>query len=55
MRAAKTAAWKPFYQRQRAQGLSTPAALVVLARKLVRVAFALYQHDTGFDPAFIAA
>ena len=30
-------------------------ALVVLARKLVRVAFALHKHDTCFDPAFIGA
>lgn len=53
--AAKTATGKPCYQHQRAKGLSTTAALVVLARKLVRVAFALDKHNTGFDPAFIGA
>ena len=55
MSAAKTATWKPCYQHQRAKGLSTTAALVVLARKLVRVAFALYKRDTCFDPALIGA
>ncbi len=55
MSAAKTATWKPCYERQRAKGLSTSIALVVLARKLVRVAFALYKHDTCFDPALIGA
>lgn len=50
MSASRTKAWKPFYARQRQKGLSTTAALVVLARKLLRVAYALYHHDTDFDP-----
>ncbi len=55
MSAAKTAAWKPFYERQRAKGLSSTAALVVLARKLLRVAYALHKHETRFDSTSIAA
>jgi len=55
MSASRTKMWKPFYQRQRAKGLSTTAALVVLARKLLRVAYALYHHDAPFDPTRIAA
>lgn len=46
--------WKSgaFYERQRTKGLSTTAALVVLARKLVRVAY-----DTAacaFNPKLVA-
>ena len=51
MSAAKTRLWKPFYLQQRAKGLSTTAALVVLARKLARVAFAVFKQQTLFDPA----
>jgi len=51
MSAARTPTWKPFYERQRAKGLSSTAAFVVLARKLVRVSYALYKYDTDFDPA----
>lgn len=53
MAASRTAVWKPFYERQRAKGLSTTAALVVLARKLVRVAYALYQRGTAFNPRLV--
>lgn len=50
MAAAKTKTWKPYYERQRAKGLATTAALVVLARKLIRVAFALFKKGAYFDP-----
>lgn len=50
MAAAKTKVWKPFYERERAKGLPTTAALVCLARRLWRVAFALYRRRTHFDP-----
>lgn len=33
-----------------AKGLPRTAALVVLARKLVRVAFSLFKNRTTFDP-----
>lgn len=51
MSAAKTKLWRPYYQAQRAKGLSSTAAIVVLARKMVRVAFALYRHDQSFNHA----
>ena len=51
MSAAKTKVWRPYYQAQRAKGLSATAAIVILARKMLRVAFALYKHDLPFDPA----
>jgi transposase len=55
MSASRTKTWKPFYERQRAKGLPSTAALVVLARKLLRVAYALYHHDANFDPRRIEA
>lgn len=53
MAAAKTSVWKPFYERERTKGLPTTAALVCLARRLVRVAFAVYRKNVHFDPSTI--
>lgn len=53
MAAARTRTWKPFYERERAKGLPTTAALVCLARRLVRVAFAVYRKNIPFDPNMI--
>ena len=50
MAAAKTRVRKPFYDRERAKGLPTTAALVCLARRLLRVAFALYRKNVHFNP-----
>lgn len=50
MSAAKTRVWKPYYEHERAKGLPTTAALVCLARRLLRVAFALYRNNTLFNP-----
>jgi transposase len=36
--------------RELAKGLPRTAALVALARKLVRVAFSLFKSQTTFDP-----
>jgi transposase len=49
--AARTKVWRPYYERQLAKGLSTTAAAVILARKMLRIAFALYKHDRDFDPS----
>jgi len=51
--AANTKLWRPYYEAQRAKGLSATAATVILARKMVRVAFAVYKHNQPFDPARI--
>lgn len=50
MSAAKTKLWRPYYERERAKGLATTAALVVIARRLVRVAFALFKKQIHFNP-----
>ena len=52
--AARMPLWRPYYEAQRAKGLSSTAATIVLGRKMLRVAFALYQHREPFDPALIA-
>ena len=50
MTAAKTKIWKPLYEHYRAKGLSTTAALVILARRIARTAWSIYTHKTDFDP-----
>ena len=42
--------WKPYYQSLRDRGFSGTAALMILARKMVRVCFALLQKQVSFDP-----
>jgi transposase len=51
MSASSTVHWRPYYQAQLAKGLSSTAALVVLARKMLRVAFAVYKNGQSFDPS----
>lgn len=50
MQASRSATWQPFYQRHLARGLSKIQALVILARKLARVAFALLKNHTDYQP-----
>lgn len=50
MAGCSTKTWRSTYQRHRRRGLSTTAALVVLARKIARIAWSLYHHQTTFDP-----
>lgn len=54
MAGAKTPTWRPLYAHYRARGWSSTAALVILARKIARTAFAIYHHDTPFDPGRVA-
>jgi transposase len=50
MTAIRTAYWRPYYLAQRAKGLSATAAIVTVARKMLRVAFAVAKHNTDFNP-----
>lgn len=50
MAASRSAIWKPFYQRHLDRGLTRTQALVALARKLARVAFALIRQKTDYQP-----
>jgi transposase len=52
--AARTKVWRPYYDAQLAKGLSKTAATIVLARKLLRVAFALYRQHQPFNPLLIS-
>jgi transposase len=52
--ASKTTLWRPLYEQLRARGLSTTEATVILARKLVRVAFSIHRHASSFDRTRIA-
>ncbi len=51
MSGAATKAWKGCYEHERSKGLSRTAALNVLARKMVRVAFSLFKNHKRFDLA----
>lgn len=50
MAASRSQTWQPFYQRHLDRGLTRIQALVALARKLARVAFALIRHQTQYQP-----
>ena len=49
MSAARNRSFQGHYERYKARGLSKTAALVVIARKLVRIAFALLSKGERFD------
>lgn len=42
--------WKPYYRSLRDRGFSGTAALVILARKMLRVCYALLKKQVSFDP-----
>jgi len=49
--AVKTKPWRPLYEHYRARGLSSTAALVILARRIARTAWSIYTYKTEFDPS----
>lgn len=49
MTACRSSTWKPFYQRALARGLTRIQALVALARKLARIAFALFKNQSVYQ------
>lgn len=50
MAARRHPTWAAFYERYLDRGLKSTQALVILARKLARTAFALMKHATNYDP-----
>ncbi|MFJ4198007.1 IS110 family transposase [Pseudomonas sp. NPDC089534] len=50
MAACRSPVWKPFYESYLARGLAKTQALVILARKLCRVAFALMKSESEYQP-----
>ena len=49
MSAANSKLFKPLYLALRARGLHSTEAIVILARKIARIAFALYKSGQDFD------
>lgn len=50
MTASRSAPWTGYYQRALNRGLSRIQALVALARKLARIAFALLKNQSNYEP-----
>ena len=50
MSAAKTKLWRPIYDHYRSKGWATTAVLVIIARKIARIAWSLHHYQTTFDP-----
>lgn len=50
MAACRSPTWKPYYESYLARGLARTQALVILARKLCRVAFALMKNQSEYQP-----
>jgi len=51
MAATRNALFRPMYEALKARGLPSTAALVVLARKLLRIAFAVWKSGQAFEPS----
>lgn len=49
MAASRNSLWKPYYQAQRAKGLSSTAAYVIVARKIARIAYSLFKTGQDYD------
>lgn len=54
MSATRTRVWAGYVERQRAKGLPATAVHVILARKLLRVAYAIAKSGQDFDPQRLA-
>lgn len=51
--AVKTKTFKPIYLALRANGFASTEAIVIIARKLLRIAFAVWTTNKPFDPTKI--
>jgi transposase len=51
MAATRSALFRPMYEALKGRGLPSTAALVVLARKLLRIAFAVWRSGQPFEPS----
>jgi len=48
--AAKSKTFRPIYEALRAKGFATTEAIVIIARKLLRIAFAVWTSNQPFNP-----
>lgn len=53
MAAIKRPEWRALYEHYRSKGLSTTQVFVILARKLARIAYAIYKGGQPYDPALV--
>jgi transposase len=53
--ATRSDEWNPYYKRLQAQGMTKVQAIVVIARKLLRVVWSMYTYQTHYDPKRIFA
>ena len=53
MAAARSAVWKQTYTHTREQGWASTEAIMILARKILRIALVMHKTEKGFDPQFI--
>jgi transposase len=51
MSAIKSPRWKPIYERYLQRGLKRIQVLVIVARKLARIAFALMKNQSDYQPS----
>lgn len=50
MAAIKVPQWRAIYQQHRRKGLPSTAALVIVGRKIARIAFSLFKSGGRYDP-----
>lgn len=55
MAAVKSEIWKPLYEKYLACGWKKVQALVIIARKIARMAWSIYTYKTHFDPSLVCA
>jgi len=53
MSAIRTPTWRPLYQHLRNRGLASTEAIIIIARRMVRIAFAMYQNHSDFNPRLV--
>ncbi len=53
MAAARSAVWKQTYADSREQGWASTETIMILARKILRIALVMHKTEKGFDPQFI--
>lgn len=49
--AVNTPTWKPYYRHLCGKGFSPTEAILIIARRILRIAFAMYKNKTTFDSA----
>lgn len=51
--ACHTKIYKPFYEAMKARGLKSTEAIMILGRRILRIAWAVWRTDKPFDPQLV--